>query len=166
MAYGVVVPVAIAATNVDAWVRSAVHATLPIENGSVFSLLTKSTTSGESEVWTAIVPTASTTTLTQVWMACEPEIVWTGSYRGLDPDVRNQLHDLFLMSEDCFEGTKASVSYTHVNCTDTYWQLVWGTSQTGSVLSMKYIATQYISIGMGTIDSNRLTAYLMEVVGL
>jgi hypothetical protein len=113
-------------------------------------------------------------------MACEPEIVWTGSYRGLDPDVRNfrnpatyaftavkpQLKDLFLMSEDCFDAAKPSVSYTHANCTDTYWQLVWGTSQTGSVLSMKYIATQYISIGMGSIDSNRLTAYLMEVVGL
>jgi hypothetical protein len=141
MAYGVIVPKAIAARNVDAWVRSAVCAST-VENGSVFTLLTKSTTAGESEVWTALVPASSGSHLTDVWMSCEPELVWTGYYRGLDVDPRNfivpigkiftafkpQLHDILLMSEDCFTGAWGGVTYTHANCTDGQWQLVWGTS--------------------------------------
>jgi hypothetical protein len=180
MSYGVMIPLAIAAQNVDAWVRSAVCATA-MENGNIVSLLTKSTTAGESEVWTATQPASSGTHLTDNWIVYEPELVWTGSYyRGLDPDPRNflipvakifsafkpQLHDLLLMSEDCFTGAKASASYTHGNCEDGQWQFVWGTSQTGSVLSVKYLATSYISIGTGAIDDQRVTAYTMEVVGL
>lgn len=179
MAYGVLVPKEIAAKNVDSWVRSVVCASA-VENGSVFSLLTKSATAGESEVWTALVPASSGSHLTDVWMASEPELVWSGSYRGLDVDVRNfinpatkiftafkpQLHDILQMSEDCFTGAWGGVTNTHANCTDGQWQLVWGTSQTASVLSVKYLATSYISIGMGSIDSNRLVSYTVEVVGL
>jgi hypothetical protein len=179
MAYGVLIPKQIAAQNVDAWNRSAVCASA-VENGSVFSLLTKSATSGESEVWTALVPASSGSHLTDLWMAYDPELVYSGSYRGLDPDVRNfrvpatqvfsafrpMLHDILLMSEDCFTGAWGGATYTHANCTDGQWQLVWGTSQTGSVLSVAYLATSYISIGTGAIDTQRLTAYTVEVVGV
>jgi len=180
MAYGVLIPKAIAASNVDSWVRPAICTTLPVENGSVFSLLTKSATTGEGEVWTALVPASSGSHLTDVWMAYEPELVMTGSYRGLDPDVRNfinpvnkvftafkpQLHDILLMSEDCFSGAWGGVTNTHANCTNAGWQLVWGTSQTASVLSVAYLKTDYISIATGAMDTQRLTAYTVEVVGL
>jgi hypothetical protein len=36
--------------------------------------------------------------------------------------------------------------------------------QASSAFSMKYVATQYISIGTGAIDSQRIDAYLMEVI--
>jgi hypothetical protein len=179
MAYGVLIPKQIAAQNVDAWNRSAVCAGA-IENGMIFSLLTKSATSGESEVWTALVPASSGSHLTDLWMAYDPELVYTSSYRGLDPDVRNfivpatkifsafrpMLHDILLMSEDCFSGAWGGATNTHANATNSTWQLVWGTSQTGSVLSVAYLATSYISIGTGAIDTQRLTAYTVEVVGI
>jgi hypothetical protein len=180
MSYGVLVPMAIAAQNVDSWVRSGVCAGA-VENGFVVSLLTKSATAGESEVWTALVPASSGSHLTDIWMVYDPELVYTGTYyRGLDPDPRNflipatkifsafkpQLHDILLMSEDCFTGAWGGATNTHANCTNGQWQLVWGTSQTASVLSVAYLATSYISIGSGAIDSQRLTAYVVEVVGL
>ena len=177
--YGVLVPVAIAATNVDSWVRSCISSTAIFENGGLCALAAKSTTAGESELWTATVPADASAE--DVWMVYDPELVWTGSYRGLDPDVRNytvaigrtfnafkpQPHDLLLMSYDgtgygCFYNAKSS--NTFANATDGDGQLVWGATQTAGVLSLKYIATQYISIGTGAIEDQRTTAYLMEVL--
>jgi len=179
MAYGVIYPMSYAARNVESLVRSAVCAST-VENGSIFSLLTKSATAGEGEVWTALVPASAGSHLTDLWMAFSPEDVQSGTrlYRGLDPDPRSfispiagmitavspQLHDLYMMSEDCFSGAKGV--NTHVNATNVTWQLVWGASQTASVLSLKYVSTSWISIGSGAMDNQRLTSYVMEVVGL
>ena len=182
MAYGVVVPLAIAAKDVDSWNRS-VSCASAVENGSVFGLLTKVNTTtypGTDEVWEATVPTTGVS-LTDVWMAYEPELVWTGSYRGLDPDPRNfliparkifsafkpQLHDLLLMSDDCFV-VPWTAGNAYGNCTTADWQMVWGNTATSvsTLFTLKLLATSYISIGMGSIDNNRLTAYVMEVIGL
>ena len=177
MSYGVMIPVAIAATNVDAWNRSCISyaGQGAFENGGIVGMTTKSATVGESELWNAYKPV--TATLPYVWMVYDPELVWTGSYRGLDPDVRNyrieegttfstflpQVHDLVLMSADCFANSIGA--YTFANALNTVPQLTWDTTQAGSyAFSMKWLATQYISIGTGAINNQRIDAYLMEVI--
>ena len=169
MSYGVMIPVAIAATNVDAWNRSCICSASILENGGVVALLTKS-----DELWTATVP--ATANLMSDWMVYDPELVWTGSYRGLDPDVRNytiaisqtfsafkpQVRDLVLMSADCF--TTARSSNTFAGTVDGQVQLVWNATQVASAIALKYLATQYISIGTGLLNNQRFDAYLMEVI--
>jgi hypothetical protein len=180
MSHGVLIPNAIAAQNVDAWIRSAVCASA-VDNGNIVMLLDKSTTAGEGEVWTAEVPAASDPGLTGVWMAYEPELVWTGSYRGLDPDVRNfytaatkiftvfkpQLGDIITLTADNFSGAKGT-SNIYGNATDSTGglKLVWGDNKTGSVFSVKWLATTYISIGTGAINTQKIVAYKCEVSGL
>jgi hypothetical protein len=180
MSYGVLIPNAIAAQNVDAWVRSAVCASA-VENGNIVILTGKSTTAGEAEVWTAAVPATTSPGLTGAWMVYEPELVWTGSYRGLDPDVRNfrvaatkiftvfkpQLGDIITLTADNFSGAKGTTN-DFGNATDSTGglKLVWGDTQTGSVFSVKHLATTYISIGTGAIGSHQVTAFKCEVVGL
>ncbi len=179
MSYGVIIPNAIAAKDIDSLNRSAVSASA-VENGNIVILATKSTTAGEAEVWTATVPSTGAG-LTGVWMAYEPEVVLTASkYKGLDPDPRNfrneigdvfsvfkpQLGDIITLTADNFSA--AFSANTHANATNSTGglKLVFGNSQTGSVFSLKYLATTYISLGSGTVDSQRVTAYVMEVVGL
>ena len=179
MSHGVFVPNAVAAKNVDAWSRSAISASA-VDNGNIVILSGLSSTAGEGEVWTAVVPSTSAG-LTGVWVVTEPEIVKTGSYRGIDPDPRNfynaigdvftvikpQLGDIFLLTADNFSGSKGS-SDVYGNATDTTGglKLVWGASQTASVFSVKWLETTYISIGGGAIDTQRVTAYRVQVVGV
>lgn len=181
MSHNVLIPNAVAAMNVDAYNRSVVSA-LDIDNGNIMILSGLSTTAGEGEVWTAIVPSTGNG-LTGVWMAGEPEIVVTYSgsnaYKGLDPDPRNfynkaasifsafkpKVGDIVTMTADGLAGTKSTNTY--VNATDTTGGLkpVWGASQTSSVFSMKLLETTYISIGTGAIANQRVTAYRFVVVG-
>jgi hypothetical protein len=174
MSYGVMIPVAIAATNVDAWNRSCISQTTDLENGGLCALLTKSSTTGEAELWTATVP--ATADIMKDWIVYDPELVWTSSYRGLDPDVRNYyvvtgrtfsafkpfVGDLLLMDADCFTGAKGV--NTFANATNAQVQFVWGATQSASCIALSYVATQYISIGTGAMDNQRVTAYLMEVI--
>jgi len=179
MAQNVLIPNAIAAQDVNAFVRNAVAST-NVDNGNIVILSALSATAGESEAWTALTPTTSDG-LTGVWMVYEPEVVVTGAkYKGLDPDPRNffvasgkvfscfkpQLGDIVTMTADGLAGTKSTNEF--VNATNSTGGLkpVWGASQTGSVFSMKLIETTYISIGSGAIDSQRVTAYKFQVVGL
>jgi len=173
MAYGVINPVAVMATNVDSLNRSCVSAT-DVEQGGPLGLLALSTTAGEAEVWTASIP--ATGSLDQVWMAYDPELVWTGSYRGLNPDVRDYIitatrifsafkleeNDLILMSADAFSAAKST--NTFANTTNGGAQFVWGASQSNDCVALKYRATKYFSIGTGAMDDQRFTAYLMEVL--
>jgi hypothetical protein len=173
--HGICIPNKIAAKSIDSLNRSAVSAATDIDNGWSVALSTKSTTSGQSEVWTATLP--ATGTLTNLWMAYSPEIVVTVSgtyvYKGLDPDPRNfinlstyvfdtfkpQVNDIITLTGDCLAGTKG------VNSTGGY-KLYWGSTQTASVLSMKLLETTYISVGTGAIDNQHITAYQFEVVGI
>lgn len=180
MAYGILNPDAIAALNIDAWNRHAVSASA-LENGNIVVLATKSATAGESEVWTATEP--ATGALTQLWMVFEPEVVLTASkYKGLDPDPRNfivaagdvfsvykpAVGDVITVSADVLLGSYSAGVTTHVNATDTTggFFLYWGNSQTSSVLSYKLLGVNYMSIGSGAIDSQRVTSYQFECVGV
>lgn len=183
MSYSVFIPMAYAAKDVDAWVRNAKYAST-LQNGNLVKLTTRTGTTGEDEVFTAVIPSTGNG-LTGLWIVNEPVIVTTTSgslvYRGLNQDPRNfliaaskvvsvfkpQLGDIYRVSADWFSGAKGG-SDTYANATDTTGGLtpVWGTSQTGSVFSVKLLATTFISIGSGGIDNQRVTTYDVEVVGL
>lgn len=173
MAYGLVIPVKIAAQNVDAWNRSAVSDTIQ-ENGNIMELVAKSATAGEGEVWTAVQP--ATLHLANLWMVLEPEVVVTDSkYKGLDPDPRNftvaankvmsvykpALGDLILVTTDAIAGDIATGDYP--TATNADWQLTWAAAA-GAGLTYHRVETTYISIADGGINPQRTTAYLLECV--
>lgn len=183
MSYSVFIPKAYAAKDVDAWIRNAKYSSA-LENGNLVKLTTRTGTAGEGEVFTAVIPSTSNG-LTDLWLVNEPVIVTTTSgslvYRGLNSDPRNfqiaaskvvsvikpQLGDIYQVSADWFSGAKGG-SDTHANATDSTGGLkpVWGTSQTSSVFSVKLLGTSFVSIGSGGIDTQRVTTYDVEVVGL
>jgi hypothetical protein len=117
-------------------------------------------------------------------MVYEPELVWTSSYRGLDPDVRNfytvatkvftvfkpELGDIVTLTADnLVTGTGAALaSYAVATDTTGGLKLVWTSGWTSgtAVLALKCIGVTYISIGTGAIDNQRVTAYRFEVVHL
>jgi hypothetical protein len=176
MAYGIMIPSKIAAANVDSKNRSCVSE-VAYENGSIGTLSAKSTTAGEAEVWTMIAP-ATGAGLTNNWMVYEPEIVDTlGKYRGIDPDPRSfrneigqvfsafqlSLGDLVKLSADAVAGTIST--NTFVVATNGAQKLTWAAAAISGT-SLKLVATEYISIGEGTLGSQRIVAYLFEVVAL
>jgi hypothetical protein len=182
MSYSIFVPMAYAAKDVDAWIRNAVSAGA-LENGNLVKLTTRSATAGEGEVFSSVDPSTANGK-TDLWIVNEPVVISTtqGSlvYRGLNQDPRNfqiaagkivsvfkpQLGDIYRVSADWFSGAKGG-SDTHANITDGQAGFpVWGTSQTASVFSVKLLATTFFSIGTGGIDTQRITAYDVEVVGL
>jgi hypothetical protein len=192
MTHGILVPSKTAATDVDAWNRSAITTSDDVDNGWVVKLSTKSTTSGESEVWTALEPTTSNG-LTGLWMAYSPEIVITesGSYefKGIDPDPRNftnlgakvfdvfkpQLGDIITASADCLCGTYIANTTTHVTATNGTtgtsggYTLLWANSASSTATCFKSIdagSPKYFSIGTGAINNQRVTAYQLECVNL
>jgi hypothetical protein len=183
MAYhGVLIPSAIAAKNIDSYNRPVVSASA-LDNGNVVVLTGKSITAGEGEVWTAVVPSTSAG-LTGLWMVYSgDEVVLTDSrYKGLDPDPRNfftpatktvsafkpALGDIITVNAEALAGTFILNTTTHVNATDTTGglKLLWGNSQTGSVLSYKLLGVTYFSLATGAIDTQRITAYELECVGV
>ena len=184
MTHAVLIPKQIAAMNVDAWNRSCVSS-VDVDNGNIVILSGKSTTAGESEVWTGVTPSTSDG-LTGVWMAYEPEVVVTVSgslqFKGLDPNPQNftnlatkvfsifkpKIGDIVELTGDGLAGTYIAGTTTHVNATNSTGGLkpVWGNSQTSSVFSMKLLGTGYVSIGSGAINTQRVTTYIFEVVGV
>jgi len=179
MAYGILIQEKVAAMNIDSLNRPVVSASAT-ENGMVFNLLAKSTNSGSTvanEVWTAEY--AVTGSLTDLWMAYEPEVVVTSSgnssYRGIDPDPRNfivaagtvfsafkpQVGDLLMFNYEGLSGSRSTGDY--VVATDVNLQLAWSATPIADGLVLKYTDTSYISIGTGAIDSQRVTAYRFEV---
>jgi len=176
MSYGLVIPRKIAADNVDSLVRSAVSASI-YENGFVGYFSGKSATSGEKEVWTMVAP--ATAHLYDLWMCYEPEVVVTDSkYKGLDPDPRNfvipagdifttfkpQIGDLISMSADAVSGTQGV--NTFVVATDGAQGLTWAAAAV-SGLSLKLVDDDdWVSIGLGSIGTQRIAMDLFEVVAL
>lgn len=180
MAHNVLVPSAIAAKNVDSYNRSAVAST-DVDNGNLVVLNGQSATAGQTEAWTALTPSTANG-LTGLWVVYQGDEVdvTNAQYKGLDPDPRNfyvvsgkvfsifkpQLGDILVFTTDGIAGTKST--NTFANATDTTGGLkpVWGATQTSSVFSLKLVATEYISIGTGAINSQRVTSYKMEVIAL
>jgi hypothetical protein len=176
MSNSVMIPNAIAATNIDSFNRTGVSA-LTLYNGNLVILSSYGAAAGEAEVWTAIVPSTGNG-LKDVWMVYDPELVWTGSYRGLDPDVRNfsvvignvfsmfkpQKGDIITLTGDGI-ATGSGVGDNYIIATDGAGkQPVWNNTVSTSVFCAKYLALTYISIGTGAIDNQRVAAYQFEVV--
>jgi hypothetical protein len=152
-----------------------------VDNGNVVQLLTKSTDAGEGEVWVATAPASGS--LEDLYMVAELGVVSVydsagNEYRGLNSDPRNaynaaektftafQLHkgDVVRLTAEAFSGAKG-VSDTFANAADGLYTLVWGTSQTASALSLRLLATNYISIGSGTLGATgRVVAYDFKVL--
>ena len=183
MSHGILIPLQIAATNIDSWTRSAVTTATEVDNGNIVKLTTYGVATGQAEVWTAVTPSTGAG-LTNLWMVYEPELVWTSSYRGLDPDVRNyytvatrlfsvfspQLGDLLRMTADnLVTGTGAAVGSFAIATNTDGLKPIWASGWTSStaVFAMKCTSiTSYISIGTGAIDTQRIAAYDFEVVHL
>jgi hypothetical protein len=178
MAYhGVLIPEQIAAMNVDSYNRSAYSASASsIDNGMVFSLSGKVSTSGSgAEVYKIVTP--ATGSLSGLWMAYSgEEVVLTDlKYKGLDPNPRNfyneigkvfsaykpQVGDIILLTAEALTGTKSSNEY--VVAANGAMQLTWSATSVEG-LTYKLLGSQYISIGSGAIDTQRVTAYEFECI--
>ena len=179
MAYSIFIPTRTMATNVDSLNASVVSGS-NLENGNVFRLVGISGSTGYSEVFYVAQPT--TGSLNGLWMAASPEVVVVTAadgtaYKGINQDPRNFINiagsvvdafkpqpgDIITLSEDAFSGAKST--NTHANAAADRFDLVWGTTQTGDALALKWLATDYISIGSGSaIGGTRVTAYRMLVL--
>jgi hypothetical protein len=182
-AHGVLILNNVAATNVDSYNRSVVTGSdIDVDNGHIFPLLSQSSLSGYSEVWSFGVTTGSQHDL---WMAYEPEIVLTSAkYRGIDPDPRNfynpsgatysgsfvfsafmpRIGDVITVTAAALSGSPSSGDY--VNCAANSCILTWGGGM-GSFLSFKLLKETYISIGTGGLgDTNRILAYKLACVSV
>jgi hypothetical protein len=179
MAHGVIIPEAIAAMNIDAYNRSVIDtgsSASPIDNGWVLTIAAggKFTSGSLTEVWEADQPI--TGSLTGLWMAYSgDEVVYTNSqYKGLDPDPRNfynvknmvfsafkpKVGDIILASTDTFSGSKSTGNWL-VAATGS-WQLAWAAAPSATAQTWRYIATKYISLATGGIDTQRVVAYEIE----
>jgi hypothetical protein len=175
MTYGVAVLNKVAATDVDAYNRTAVCATA-LENGFLVELLTRSSTTGEGEVWVA---TQSAGTLTNIWMVYSPEVVSVVSgsnrFKGIDNDPRNFRHEIGDMVDvfrpvvgDIITLTADALSSSTVNTyaivTSGAWEATWGASP-ASGLTLKYLETTYVSLPQaGAIsETQRVAAYKFVV---
>jgi len=177
MTHGIIVANKIAASDIDALNRVAVSAS-DIDNGWVFELLTRSATSGESEVWVA---TASAGTLTNIWMAYSPEIVTTVSgsnkFKGLDSDPLNfyniagdmidvfrpQVGDIITLTADSLSTASAVVESAYAVVTSGQFKLYWSAAA-ASGLTLKYLETTYVSKPTGAIgETQRVAAYKFAV---
>lgn len=179
MTHNILIQRAVAAKNIDSLNRSAVHATEAFDNGNVLSLSGLSATAGEGEVFSAAVP--ATATLAALWMVYTPEVIVTVSgskqFRGginVDPqdfevpalavmDVfKPQVGDIITMTADGL-ATGSGIASAYAVATDASKKLTWAAAAI-SGLTFKYLATEYISIGSGSIGSQRVAAYQFECV--
>jgi hypothetical protein len=180
MAYSVVNRNKVMATNVDSLNATCVGGS-NIENGWVFRLITISGSTGYNEVFYVGQPTAGS--LNDLWMAVTPEVVVVQAadgtnYKGINQDPRNfiniagslidafkpQKGDIITLSADAFTGAKST--NTHANSAADAYDFVWGTTQIVDSLTLKWLSTDYFSIGSGSAigGDQRATAYRMLVL--
>ena len=172
MANNILIQNSVMAKNVDSLNRSAKSAAEMI-NGYLVSLTAKETGAGEVDLWTIAQPT--TGDLYSLWMVYAPEIVVTNAqYKGLDPDPRNfsiaigdpvdcfkpQVGDIITLSADAISG---SVD-THIVAANAAYKPAWASAVAAATFSAILIKTTYISIGLGTIASQKVVAYEFEVL--
>ena len=165
----------IAAKDIDAYVRPVVSASA-IDNGNVFSLLYKSSTSGESQVWVAVTP--ATGSLVGLWMAAEPEIpsayAGTKQYRGL-----GTIQDFYNVAGQVFTAIKpvagdiititaedldSSSTQAFAVASNGSLKFTWAAAPSASAMSLRYLATTYISLPDGGINNQRTAAFQFEVL--
>ena len=179
--HGVLLRNAVAAKNIEAWNRYAMSSASAVDNGNVFNLLTENTagTSGYDEVWDVTYPV--TGSLVELWMACSQRanltVDGTLVYVGMNDDPKKFYNpagyvldaykpakgDVITLSSDAFSGV-ISASSIFLNAADSTLKLTVGSAQSATALSYKLIATTYISIGSGAMDTQRKTAYKFQCI--
>lgn len=173
--YGIVLKQSVSAQTDNALNRSVVSATA-MENGFIVQLATKSSTSGNKDVFVATVPSTGAGLL-NLWMVAEPPVALISSRKGLTQDPREyilpigtvgsayrpQLGDIIKVSATALAGSAAAF----VVATNAAWQLTYGAAVV-SGLSYKVLdASDYISLADGaTIGTQREDAVLLECVAL
>lgn len=182
MAYhGVLIPEAIAATNIDSLNRSVIDygaSASAIDNGWIFSIASKHSSGSLTEVWEIVQPSAGSGA--GMWMAYSgDEIVLTDSrYKGIDPDPRNffnaankvfsaykpQIGDIIRATAEVFSNTFSA--HTFAAPIASSFQLQWESAQAATGLCYKYLSTKYISLATGGIDTQRVVAYELECVSI
>ena len=160
-------------TNVDSLNRS-VKASYDIDNGNVFLLNAGVGTGTEREVFTCATPNSATPT--DLWMACEPEVVITNSqYKGLDPDPRNfynvagtvftafkpKKFDVITVTADAFTGSRTAQNYCDVASGSN--KLAWASSSTAATM-FKLLEVTTIALPAGSPGNGRVTAYRLECI--
>jgi len=184
--HGVLIMNKVAASDVRTYNRSAVAGSaVDLDNGNVFRLDTKSSGSAH-DVWLvttgSAAPTASGSTMKNLWMACSPEITtivnngkyYRGAEFGTDPrDFYNigayvldafklQPGDLITLSSDAISGSPSTGDYV-IPAHDSY-ELIWAAAAVDSWLNLKLVKETYISLATGAIDDQRELAYELEVI--
>lgn len=178
--HAVVIANKMAAKDVDAYVRPAI-AEQDIDNGNIFSLLGKSSTTGEAEVWDVTVP--ATGSLAGLWMALEPELPFlkngTRQYNGL-----GTIQDFYTAASTVFTAVKlvpgdiitltaeafvsgSTLAFAQASNGSVKW--TGGTTSSGSfvygnVATLRYLGTTYIPSADGSIGTGRIAAYQYEVI--
>jgi hypothetical protein len=176
MTHTVVIPSKTMAKDVDALLRPVV-AQQNMDNGYVFSLLSKSTGSA-IECWIPTVPT--TGSLSGLWMALEPEVpkIYSGTnaFAGLGTiqdfytsasQVFTAFHpmvgDLITVTADAFtSGTAPTAGQYAVAVNGAFTLTAQGTTGAGQSWALRQIT--YIPFANGSIGSANLTAYQLECV--
>lgn len=183
MAHAVIELNAVAAKDVDALNRSVTCATADLDSGNVFTLASKSTAAGQSQVWLATAP--ATGALTNLWMAGDTQFVDTitstgQTFRNIDANpldayfaqgtvfsaFKPQVGDLITMTQAALTGAAAMGSNTYATAANGVFTLTPGAAAIEG-LSLKLIATTYITIGNGGLgNTQRTVAYQFEVVAI
>jgi hypothetical protein len=178
MAHTVVIPNRLVAKDVDSYVRPVV-AQQSMDNGNMFSLLSKSTGSA-IECWIPTVPT--TGSLNNLWMALEPEVPFLASgvnvYAGLGTirdfyitasavftAVLPRVGDIITVTSDFFTGGTAPTSGQYACAWDGKFTLTQAAT-TGSFIGAIWVcrAVTYIPSADGSVGTGRITAYQLELV--
>ena len=165
------------AQTTEADVRPVVSSGCNIDNGNIFSLNSKYSTSGSGmEVWALTLP--ATGSLINLWVASEPEIpsafAGTKQYRGLGTvqdfyNAANQVFtayrllpgDIFTLTDDGLTGSHSTGSFIVAVDGDAKWN--WAAYPAASAAYAQFLNTAYFSIPDGSIGSQRTTAYQFEV---
>jgi hypothetical protein len=177
--HAVVIANKMAAKDNDAFVRPAVSGQ-NIDNGNIFSLLGKSSTAGQAEVWDVTVP--ATGSLVGLWMALEPELPFlangTRQYNGLGTiqDFYTAASTVFtavklvpgdiitLTAEDFASGSTLGYAVA------ANGKVTWTGAATANygydapAACLRYLNTTYIPSADGSIGGSRIAAYQYEVL--
>ena len=163
----------------NAYLNRSFTSASAMDNGWVFNLQSQYSTAGYAEVWQAVQPT--TGSLGGLWMAAAPVVVDTVSgnstYRGIDPDPRNfytaasavgdaikpMPGDIILLTADALDS---ATPQAFANATVDSFKFTWAANPGATTTtSLRYLKTEYISIGSGSaIGNQRVTAFKFEVL--
>lgn len=177
MAYSILVPGAIQATNVDSLVKIAKCTAGALENGNVVKLGDLSSTTGENEVYLASTPATATLATDIFYMVNEPVNVLTDSkYLGLNDDAtefniaaskiftcyKPMVGDEIIISEDGLAGTKST--NTFVIPANGTGELTWAANASTTSLGYQLVEATTITVPSSTFYADKITAYKFRCV--